>query len=59
MVGNAANQVFPNQEYLDAVYETKNGYTELFYHHYGTEVGRIILLHYLWCLYLVGDGLQF
>ncbi|KAJ4423845.1 hypothetical protein N0V82_001429 [Gnomoniopsis sp. IMI 355080] len=37
IVGNAANQVFPDQEYLDEVYEVKNGYTELFYNHYGTE----------------------
>ncbi|PSS03389.1 Inosine/uridine-preferring nucleoside hydrolase domain-containing protein [Coniella lustricola] len=37
IVGNAANQVFPTQEYLDEVYEVKNGYTSLFYEHYGTE----------------------
>lgn len=38
IVGNAANQVFPDQEYLDEVYEVKNGYTDLFYNHYGTSV---------------------
>lgn len=38
IVGNAANQVFPDQEYLDEVYEVKNGYTELFYNYYGTSV---------------------
>ncbi|KAJ4393106.1 hypothetical protein N0V93_002313 [Gnomoniopsis smithogilvyi] len=37
IVGNAANQVFPDQAYLDEVYEVKNGYTQLFYDHYGTE----------------------
>lgn len=37
IVGNAANQVFPDQAYLDEVYEVQNGYTQLFYDHYGTE----------------------
>lgn len=41
IVGNAANQVFPDQEYLDEVYEVKNGYTKLFYDYYGTEVGPV------------------
>lgn len=35
-MGNAANQVFPDQAYLDEVYQVKNAYTELFYDHYGT-----------------------
>lgn len=38
IVGNAANQVFPDQEYLDEVHEVKNGYTDLFHNHYGTSV---------------------
>lgn len=37
IVGNAANQVFPTEEYLEEVYEVKNGYTSLFYEKYGTE----------------------
>ncbi|CAN8097848.1 unnamed protein product [Discula destructiva] len=37
IVGNAANQVFPDQAYLDEVYEVENGYTKLFHDHYGTE----------------------
>lgn len=45
IVGNAANQVFPDQEYLDEVYEVKNGYTELFYNYYGTIV-RLTLFAY-------------
>lgn len=36
MVGNGANQVFPDQEYLDEVYEVKNKYTALMYNNYGT-----------------------
>lgn len=36
IVGNAANQVFPDQEYLDTVYQVKNKYTTLMYNNYGT-----------------------
>lgn len=36
IVGNGANQVFPDQEYLDDVHQVKNPYTELFWGHYGT-----------------------
>lgn len=36
IVGNGANQVFPDQAYLDEVFEVKNPYTELFNGHYGT-----------------------
>lgn len=38
IVGNAANQEFPDQAYLDEVYEVENGYTKLFHDHYGTLV---------------------
>lgn len=37
IVGNAANQVFPTDDFLAEVYEVKNGYTTLFYERYGTE----------------------
>lgn len=36
IVGNGANQIFPDQAYLDEVYEVKTPYTELFYSKYGT-----------------------
>ncbi|RAO68340.1 uncharacterized protein BHQ10_004352 [Talaromyces amestolkiae] len=35
-ISNAANQVFPDQEYLDTVYQVKNKYTTLMYNNYGT-----------------------
>lgn len=35
-MGNGANQVFPDQAYLDEVYEVKTPYSELFHDHYGT-----------------------
>ncbi|KAJ7122362.1 Inosine/uridine-preferring nucleoside hydrolase domain-containing protein [Mycena epipterygia] len=38
IVGNAANQVFPTQEYLDEVYEVKTPYTKLFHEYYGTTL---------------------
>lgn len=38
IVGNGANQVFPDQAYLDEVYEVDNAYTKLFHDHYGTIV---------------------
>ncbi|ROW03641.1 hypothetical protein VPNG_07201 [Cytospora leucostoma] len=37
IVGNGANQVWPNQEYLDDVYQVKTPYTELFHDYYGTS----------------------
>ncbi|KAM0433395.1 hypothetical protein ACHAPT_004273 [Fusarium lateritium] len=38
LVGNGANQVFPDQEYIDTVHEYINPYTELFYREYGTRL---------------------
>lgn len=38
IVGNSANQEFPDQAFLDEVWEVENGYTKLFYDHYGTTV---------------------
>ncbi|KAJ4251869.1 hypothetical protein NW762_011166 [Fusarium torreyae] len=38
LVGNGANQVFPDQKYIDQVYQHKTPYTELFYREYGTRL---------------------
>ncbi|KUI69779.1 hypothetical protein VM1G_05465 [Cytospora mali] len=35
VVGNGANQVFPDREFLDEVYEVKTPYSELFHEWYG------------------------
>ncbi|KKY15497.1 putative inosine-uridine preferring nucleoside hydrolase [Phaeomoniella chlamydospora] len=37
IVGNAANQEFPDQAYWNQTYTVKNPYTELVYNHYGTS----------------------